>query len=307
MSFVVVSLRNARLTFFGLRGERNPNSAHKVLKPFLKGRFASIDEVKSKVAAVEQLLHAIDSEFLGRQSEMLEPLHDPARLARQIDTIAGRLMAKILPEGTDEERFQRADSDLRSLVKAAGFLSDSFDLLTIYFNPAAASFGRKSFISLHGLLLKLAHVFRIQDGEDGDAGSRIFLSGQSFKNVRVFDSFKLVPFALISNAVKYSLSGAIRIAITERLHTVEVMVESQGPYIEDDEIQTIFNKRQRGRWARQVAEGRGVGLYLAQVVARANGSEIRVSSQLVGNKKIRGVPLATNRFSFELLAGAARE
>jgi hypothetical protein len=230
---------------------------------------------------------------------MLDPLHDPTRLAHLVETIAARLLNKHFPGRSTQEQLELADNDMKSLIKAAGLLSDSFALLTIYFNPQAASYGRKSYISLHGLLMKLVSIFRIQDDAEGDP-IRIFLEGQSFRQVRVFESFKLIPFALISNAVKYSLLGGIRVTVVERQRGIEVVVESHGPWIEPDELDSIFEKRVRGKWATHVAQGTGVGLYLAQVVAYANGTEITVTSQRTGEKTADGIPLATNRFRFEL-------
>lgn len=104
---------------------------------------------------------------------------------------------------------------------------------------------------------------------------------------------------MISNAIRYRMVGGVRIELTERRMSVEVVVESVGPVIEPDEIARIFERRYRGKWATRVREGTGVGLYLASVVAKANGFDIRVSSAREGSWS-DGVPLAVNRFSFEV-------
>ena len=299
LTFFKFRIRDEDGVVFGMRGPTNPNAGNPRLKHVLKGRTLTTDAVDAWRSEIERLLDAIDAEFLKRQSEMLDPLHDPMRLANQVQSIAGRLLAEASPGASYDEQVRRASRDLKSLVKAADLLSESFDLLSIYFNPEAAAFGRKHYLSLHGLLTKLVNVLADRSDPDGGSGPSIRLHGQSYRNVHVYESFKLVPFALISNAVKYSMRGGVSVELVERRLATEVVVQSIGPIIEQDELQKIFEKRYRGKWAKKVSSGTGVGLYLANVVARANDIEIRVSSQPEGSFS-EGVPLATNRFAFEV-------
>ena len=299
MSFFQVKVREFAVTILGVRSDNNPNVTRPHLKEALKGRLVKSQQVIDWVNKTESLLTAIDNEFIQRQSEMLDPLHDPIKLGRRIENIALRLIADNTSRSLDE-KIESAPPELKSLVKAAGLLSDSFDLLTIYFNPAAASFGRKTFISLHGLLMKLVSILNNPDpSEENSNPVKIFLNGECRRSVSVYDSFKLVPFALISNAVKYSVDGRVRVNLIDRAGIVEVSVESIGPLIEPEELELIFNKRFRGKWARKMAQGSGVGLYLAKTVADANGIVIRVSS-FKQNSSPKDKPLATNRFSFEI-------
>jgi hypothetical protein len=287
-------------TIFGVRGPANVVTRAGVLKQELKGRTVTPEEVKNWQHKLTSLLDSVEEEFLQRQSEMLDPIHDPIRLANQILTIANRLVQKEF--GDSPVDFENASPDVKSLVKAAELLSDSFDLLTIYFNPAAATFGRKSYMPLHGLLYKLVRVLRIQDtGDEGPV--RVYLDGECHRPIHAHESFKLIPFALISNAIKYTLSGSVRVRTIERLSSIEVSVESLGPLIEPDEMEAIFQKRKRGRWARSMTtSGTGVGLYLAQIVAEAHEMQIKVASFKQGERAINGIPIALNRFSFEIHA-----
>jgi len=299
MSYFQINVANTQVTIFGVRNENNPNSGKHHLKDALKGRLVKFQDVKDWADRACNLLKTIDNEFLRRQSELLDPLHDSIRLSRQIENIAIRL-AHTDDSRALEEQIDRAPPDVISLVKAAGLLVDSFDLLTIYFNPASASFGRKTYISLHGLLRKMVSIMSNPDpAEENTAPVKIFLNGECRRNVSVYESFKIVPFALISNAVKYSADGKVRVNLVDRAGVVEVTVESVGPLIEPEEYEPIFTKRYRGKWAEKAATGSGVGLYLAKIVADANGFTIRVAST-----KQNGSPkdklLAINRFSFEI-------
>lgn len=305
LSFFRTKIGGDDITVLGVKGPNNPNISAPHLKDALKGRTVTDDDVKKWVDGLTRFSKGVEEDFLRRQSEMLDPLHDPIRLARQIQSISHNLVQKEIPGRTLDEQVDRASPELKSLVKAADLLSDSFDLLTIYFNPDSASFGRKSYISLHGLLRKIVSILGIYDPSDNDGEPvRIFLNGSCYRQVLVHESFKLVPFALISNAVKYCLEGPIRVELTERQGYVSVAVESMGPLIEQDELLRIFEKRGRGRWAAKVAGGSGVGLYLAKIISEANGFELRASSVRQSGRQLKGVPLAINTFSFEMPVGA---
>jgi hypothetical protein len=249
-------------------------------------------------------MQAFEREFQARQSEMLDPLHDPMRLAKQVNTIANRLVQMQSHGTTLEQQIDNASIELKTLVKAADLLSDSFDLLTIYFNPAAATYGRRGAISLHGLITKLISIFRIDDGGITRSSTKIYLSGACYRSVFVYESFKLIPFALISNAIKYTMQGNIEVRVEDRQQYVELTVMSTGPLIEESEKESIFTKRGRGRWAAQLVDGKGVGLYLAELIAKAHGTSITVSSHRTGSVQ-SGIPLARNVFSVHVPVSVA--
>lgn len=297
LSFYRVNVGPRRVTIFGVRGPSNVVTHPGSLKQELKGRGVTPEEVTRWERQVNSLLSSIDEDFVKRQSEMLDPIHDPIRLANQILTIANRFAEREL--GDPDADFDTASPDVKSLVKAAELLSDSFDLLTIYFNPAAATFGRRSYMSPHGLIKKLVSVLRIHDSSDVEP-VRVFWYGECHRTINVYESFKLIPLALISNAIKYSLSGSVSVRMTERPSSVEISVESFGPPIDEDEVDLIFQKRTRGRWAERMMPGTGVGLYLARIVAEAHGLKIKVTSFRQTGKTVNGIPVAQNRFFVDI-------
>jgi hypothetical protein len=296
------------VTVYGVRGESNNPPFNQYVKESLKGRLVTSAMVDSWLGQLRALESAIEAAFLSRQSEMLDPLHDPMRIAKQVNTIANRLIQQEPGAGSYDDKLDRSSFQLKSLVKASGLLTDSFDLLAIYFNPAAAEFGSPAAVSLHGLLVKLVSIFRIDDGGFTQQHQTIYFSGECFRNVFVRESFKLIPFSLLANAVKYSLGGApIRVTISDHRTYVEVSVESTGPLIEQEELEMIFQKRGRGKWAKATADGRGVGLYLAATIAAAHGFAIQVSSRATGHlHREKHIPLAVNRFWFQVPVAAMR-
>ena len=297
LSYFRVCIDDVDITIYGVRGPRNPHLAHSRFKEMLKGRTVTPEQVRDWSAGIRRLTDSMKAEFLQRQSELLDPLHDPMRLSGQIESLAMLLVAKENPDLRFDAQIEAASYEAKSIVRASRLLAESFELLTIYFNPDAASFGRKVKIQVHGLLRKLQAIFSIRDTAEKRA-PRIYLDGHSYRDIEVYESFKALPFALINNAVKYSLVGDIRIRLSENEDALEVSIESTGPYVEPFERDAIFERRKRGKWATNLVEGTGVGLYLAKIVAAANSCQLIVSSERLQDREVNGIPLALNRFTF---------
>ncbi|SDA56537.1 Signal transduction histidine kinase [Pseudomonas sp. NFPP33] len=292
----------AQVVVFGVKGRLSPTKASRHIKQDLKGRNLDHATFNKWIQSLSNLDKVIDSHILERQSELLDPLHDPIRLARQLEAISIRLLDQhsTASARTLDAQLDQASTEMKSLVKAAGLLNDYFDLISIYFNPAAARFGRPYSTSLHGILRKITSILSgFETTEDG-IRAKINLRGESYRNFNLRESFKIIPFSLISNAVKYCLSGDVTVSLREMQDRAEVSVTSQGPPIEKEELELIFQKKYRGKWSRDIRKGEGVGLYLAKIVADAHNIEISATSQRLGGQKIGDTPLATNIFRFEI-------
>jgi light-regulated signal transduction histidine kinase (bacteriophytochrome) len=237
------------------------------------------------------------------QTGLLDVLHDPVRLAKQITTIANNMARAGAPADLPLNRvIENAPPDLKTLVKASEMLSDSFSLLTIYMNPEAATYGRQTATNLHGLTTKIVSILRTNEDPIPQGWLDIRITGSCLKNVTIYESFKLIPFALLTNAIKYSPPGRPIVVAINDVSTggVEVSVTSTGPLIEFAERDKIFQKNFRGKWA-STYEGRGVGLYLADIVAKAHRTKIDVVSTDL-RERVREIPIATNRFSVRVVS-----
>ena len=106
-------------------------------------------------------------------------------------------------------------------------------------------------------------------------------------DVRHLDSRLLVDLSLakrvlvhlVTNAQLYSSPGQpIRITTNKNDKFYTMSVADQGPGIEEEEIDRIFEKFYRGKYQRDRVRGTGMGLPIAKTIVEAHGGTIRVVS-----------------------------
>lgn len=282
---------------FGVVGPQHRDllPAHSDFKGACKGRTVTAQDFATWLSKLKALDAAIRHAHEQSLAEALEPLHDAMRLARDVEQLADRELSEANPGASD--RFDAASPTQRALAKTASMLVDTFDLLEIYLNPKAAAFGQPRAIEVYKLLDKLAKIAGL--ARRTEQRPTVRLQGNTRRVFDLYESFKLIPFTLIDNAQKYSRQGGhVVLQVVEGASSVDVSVISEGAKLSDEEKLRIFERGYRGAAARQVhPSGMGLGLYIAQTVAQAHSSLIRVSSTPLGYE-IAGIPQATNDFRF---------
>lgn len=83
---------------------------------------------------------------------------------------------------------------------------------------------------------------------------------------------------LVSNAIKYSPGGEIRISGKVRQDQVIITVGDEGPGIDQADIPYIFDRFYRSDQAVRKTKGAGLGLYLAKAIVEAHGGRMWVDS-----------------------------
>lgn len=95
--------------------------------------------------------------------------------------------------------------------------------------------------------------------------------GRSYGSSFVPSFFRIVPFAIIDNAVKYSPKNGGRIALhfTEDNKYISVSVKSRGPEIKQHELELLFQRGFRAESTRNLsAQGSGLGLYIVRRIVQ---------------------------------------
>jgi len=85
-----------------------------------------------------------------------------------------------------------------------------------------------------------------------------------------------VFYNLISNAIKYSPNGEIRIQGTIRPQEVVICVTDQGPGIAPSDLPFVFERFYRSPDTSRNAKGTGLGLFLSRAIIEAHGGHMWV-------------------------------
>jgi signal transduction histidine kinase len=81
---------------------------------------------------------------------------------------------------------------------------------------------------------------------------------------------------LLDNAVKYG--GGARCRVARDGHSVLLLIDDDGPGVEEDALERMFTPFERGNAARDPSTGGvGLGLALARGIARAHGGDVWLS------------------------------
>jgi len=84
---------------------------------------------------------------------------------------------------------------------------------------------------------------------------------------------------LISNAIKYSPKGEIRISGQIRKDVVIICVSDQGPGIAVEDIPHVFDRFYRAPEMARNTRGAGLGLFLTRSIVEAHGGQIWVNPE----------------------------
>lgn len=94
---------------------------------------------------------------------------------------------------------------------------------------------------------------------------------------------KQVLTNLVDNAIKYTESGSVTVAVAKKDSVARITVSDTGVGISPEEIEKLFSKFSRAREANKVnTTGTGLGLYVAKQLTEGNGGKIWVESEGLG-------------------------
>lgn len=182
------------------------------------------------------------------------------------------------PGESVDDKLSAAPDEVRRIYQTCQVIVSLLQLTDIIANPSAAQYGQPSPLSVYKLFDLLVKVF---ESRAADRQLGLQMVGSSFNRPRVYRSFGVIPLVLIDNAIKYAKLGSeVRIAVNDRPGgRVSVSITSQGEPIPNTERDRLF---QRGfRATGTPGHGSGLGLYVADVVAKANLCPIQYSPRVV--------------------------
>ncbi len=119
----------------------------------------------------------------------------------------------------------------------------------------------------------------------------------------------IVFFNLFDNAIQYNVeNGEVTVRVQREMtkNTVVVSVHDTGIGIPPEELDKVFTKFFRADNAKKtIANGNGLGLYIARNIVRAHGGDIWVESELNrGTTFFVSIPVERPAASAEMLSGS---
>jgi len=121
------------------------------------------------------------------------------------------------------------------------------------------------------------------------------------------DMWEKIVLNLLSNALKFTFGGTVRVSLRSRGGHVEMEVEDTGTGIPAAELPHVFERfhRVEGALSRTI-EGSGIGLALVQELVRFHGGSVSVKSDVgQGSTFTVSIPLGTAHLPSEKIRAAA--
>ncbi|PNH91947.1 sensor histidine kinase [Vibrio diazotrophicus] len=268
------NVKGNRIAISEVVGDRYSNDG----KIKYKGRSVTISDALSWYSYVERHYEVCEKIIFEKASEDFDKFHEFTKWTDQISFHAEKVLAKY---GSGlKDAYQKAPSNVKSLYKISTMLKDSLDSTGIYFNPSAAKYGKRRGTDIYRMIHKMVMI--LEHTEGSAFNKKIRMKGSVNKTYEVYESFKIIPLSFIQNAIKYSSSNEITVRFEELTDYLLISVISTGNQLPYD-IEQLCQRGYRTPWAKDIHhDGKGLGLYVSNVVAKAHSYKIGVKSKSLG-------------------------
>lgn len=291
------SFQGRPFVIFGLITELSIQKISRKLREKMGKRIVQSPSVIKWIEGLSKGIAVIEKEAQDISVESLEAFHDVLPSISLLQRDVERVIQK--GNGTSfEQKLKSAPPEIRDLFKSMSILKERINLMPLLTNPEWPTLGGKRGRHVYKLVDTLARSFRVLAREKRIT---IKLSGNSRNTPRVYTSFSAIPFVLLDNAVKYSLKEQdIDISVNDcGSGGVEIAVQSSGPIVPSELRLAIFDKKFRySPPGLDSPTGSGLGLYLANIVAKAHGFSIDYNAKFM--HLYSNAECGINTFSFKI-------
>lgn len=237
----------------------------------------------SKKAIIDDYIetHQYEKDFLDALKYDIQKglsfVHDYKQINAQIAQNINVIIETKYKEGTLEEKLHSATHAELAIYWASKFLEVKLDAAKFLIHPEWITKDSECYpFRFHGLFLKYLRIYQYMFN---DKRIRVSVSGESYKLIDGnAEAIGVIPHTFLDNALKYSRQNSrVDIFISDVEEGIELLVSSYGPRIRSVEKSKIFQPFFRAEEAKRIQEeGAGYGLYVAQSIAKALGTEIKV-------------------------------
>jgi len=239
---------------------------------------------------VKNALHnLIDKLIAVEEKKLAQKLSDAkseyvSNISHEIKNPLSSLLgfAKILERNLkDQPKFKRQ----ANIIKKSGehihqIIQDISDMTKIEANKLNV-FIEKS--SLNSLMDEIKDMYSNYFDENPNSKLELKIESPKREIEANTDPLRLKQIILnfISNALKYTDKGVIKVGLVEDDDWVEFYVSDTGKGIKKEDVASIFNRYERGNYQNDsTKEGVGIGLSISKEIAEKLGAKIKVDSEL---------------------------
>ncbi|WP_069130584.1 sensor histidine kinase [Rhodohalobacter halophilus] len=201
--------------------------------------------------------------FADITHEIRNPLH----------TISGSLEMLELNSLTDEQR----EHYLKTAARQAERINRLFvDLKTLQHYDSDSHFIEKQNFDIKEIVTQVVSIYRVKAKEKG---IEIKYEGDSARVYADPNKIEQVLENLISNAVKYTNRGKIKVRVEKGSDDCSVFIDDTGIGISNEHLDRLFDRFYRTDKARSRDKGgTGLGLAVVKSILSAHGTDIQVNS-----------------------------
>ncbi len=150
------------------------------------------------------------------------------------------------------------------------------DLVTLQRYDSDDQFIQKTRFDINQAIQMIAELY---ESEAAEKGLELVAGNESFKVVADPDKIEQVLENLVSNAIKFTNKGTIRMGAREHDGSILVEVEDTGIGISEEHLERLFDRFYRTDKARSRDKGgTGLGLSVVKSILSAHNSKIQVES-----------------------------
>jgi Histidine kinase-, DNA gyrase B-, and HSP90-like ATPase len=212
-------------------------------------------------------------------------MHEIRRLNLDVKAQAEEMTAN-LNRGNLNAAF--LDYRAQNIFGTSSLISIRLNSYDFHVNPTALSLGDKTPLEIFKKFDKTRHCLNV---ECLRKRVQIRLDGQCRRSIDGYPIFELLPFVLLENAIKYSPPDQdITVSFVEEKPRLQVIVNSIGPRLKEEEHKHLFRRDFRGANAQATSDGSGAGLHFAKLVCDLHKIQITARSLQQEKLRVKEVP-----------------
>lgn len=236
----------------------------------------------------------IEIELQKKKDEFDITSHEIKKINTQIgecSDIIIDLLKDFAPPTDKQEIIDKILEKTLTINVSSKMIKSRFDLVNYENNKNALKVGTRHPTNIYGKFDKMTTILKNHLKKH----IPLIIHGKSKATFKCYQSFELVPFMILENAVKYSArENEVSIDFNKLdQKTLEVSITSFSPFCTKDEITHIFEKGYRGENGEKIStDGSGIGLYFTKMICDANDIEITIDSNENQIIEINDIPYA---------------